>query len=154
MLEAPQIVDVPLQHTAYIHLTIPRSSIQKEMGPAIEEVVSTLREQSITPEGPLFAHHLRMDPDSFDMEIGVPVKEAATPRGRLRAGHIPASRVVRSIYTGPYEGLHDAWSELNDWIRAEGLTMAPNLWEVYLQGPESTPDPAEWRTELNRPIIT
>lgn len=156
MLDAPSIVTVPLQHTAYIHLTVPRSSIKKEMGPAIEEVLGALREQSIAPEGPIFAHHLRTDPATFDIEVGVPVSASApvTPSGRLRSGHIPAAQVVRSVYTGPYEGLYNAWSELNEWIRAKGLTMAPNLWEVYLYGPESTSNPEEWRTELNRPIIT
>jgi len=27
-----------------------------------------------------------------------------------------------------------------------------DLWEVYVAGPESGPDPATWRTELNRPL--
>ena len=153
MLDTPRLADSPLQHTAVIHLTIPRSSIQKEMGPAIEEVMTGLREQSITPEGPLFAHHLRMDPDSFDFEVGVPVAGPVRSNGRLRASHLPASRVVQATYAGPYEGLHNAWSELNDWIRGEGLIMGPNLWEVYRTGPESGSDPADWRTELNRPIV-
>lgn len=154
MLDAPQIVDVPLQHTAVIHLTIPRSSIEKEMGPAMEEVLTTLQEHSIEPEGPIFAHHLRMDPASFDFEVGVPVSSPIEPVGRLRASHLPASRVVRARYTGAYDGLYGAWSDLNDWIRGQGLTMGPNLWEVYLSGPEATPDPSGWTTELNRPIIS
>lgn len=153
MLDTPQILDLPLQHTASIHLTVPRSAIRKEMGPAIEELLRTLGEQSITPAGPVFSHHLRMDPASFDIEVGVPVEAPVSDSGRVRSGHIPASQVVRSTYSGPYEGLYDAWSELNDWIRAQGLTMAPNLWEVYLRGPESGEDSSAWRTELNRPIV-
>lgn len=154
MLDSPEIIDLPLRHTAVIRLTIPRSAIKKEMGPAMEEVLTTLREHSIEPDGPLFAHHLRMDPASFDIEVGVPVASPIEPVGRLRGSHLPASRVVRANYTGSYEGLYGAWGSLNDWIRGEGLTMAPNLWEVYLAGPETTPDPAGWRTELNRPIIS
>ena len=41
-----------------------------------------------------------------------------------------------------YEGLGDAWGEFGTWIDAEGLTVAPNLWESYVTGPESSPDPA------------
>jgi len=33
-----------------------------------------------------------------------------------------------------------------------GYKQAENLWEVYSVGPQSSPDPANWRTELNRPL--
>ena len=33
-----------------------------------------------------------------------------------------------------------------------GLTPADGLWERYLAGPETGPDPAQWRTELNQPL--
>jgi effector-binding domain-containing protein len=56
------------------------------------------------------------------------------------------------VYHGGYEGLGDAWGEFGTWIEANGYTPAADLWECYLAGPESNPDPANWRTELNRPI--
>jgi effector-binding domain-containing protein len=62
-------------------------------------------------------------------------------------------RVARTVYRGPYEGLGTAWGEFNAWIAANGHTPAPDLWECYVAGPESSPDPATWRTELNRPLI-
>ena len=37
-------------------------------------------------------------------------------------------------------------------IKANGHEQAENLWELYSVGPQSTPDPASWRTELNRPL--
>jgi effector-binding domain-containing protein len=62
-------------------------------------------------------------------------------------------KVARTVYHGPYEGLGDAWGEFMEWIEANGHTPAPDLWECYTAGPESNPDPAAWRTELNRPLI-
>ena len=35
---------------------------------------------------------------------------------------------------------------------AGGHEAAKELWECYLEGPESGSDPAGWRTELNRPL--
>jgi hypothetical protein len=35
---------------------------------------------------------------------------------------------------------------------AEGHASGPDLWECYATGPDSDPDPAAWRTELNRPL--
>src|SRR5689334_16267212 len=73
MLDKPTIVQTTAQKAAVIHLTIPRSKIQEEMGPGYNELMSALKEQGITPTGPWFSHHLRMDPAVFDFEIGVPV---------------------------------------------------------------------------------
>jgi effector-binding domain-containing protein len=152
MLDAPQITQTAEQLAAVIHVTIPRGEIQKVMGPGISELMATVAAQGITPSGPWFSHHLRMDPDIFDFEIGVPVPTPVTAAGRVKPGRLPAATVARTTYHGGYEGLGAAWGEFVAWIEAEGHTPAPDLWECYVAGPESSPDPAAWRTELNRPL--
>jgi hypothetical protein len=37
--------------------------------------------------------------------------------------------------------------------RGKGSQHAADLWERYIAGPESTADPAGWRTELSRRLI-
>jgi effector-binding domain-containing protein len=122
------------------------------MGPGIQEVMGTLAAQGIQPAGPWFTHHLRMDPNTFDFEICVPVSRPVTAAGRVQPGELPAAKVARSVYHGPYEGLGAAWGELMAWVSANGHTPRENLWERYVAGPESSPNPADWRTELNRPL--
>jgi effector-binding domain-containing protein len=153
MLDTPQITKSAAQLTAFIHLTIPREEIQTVMGPGIGELMSTVAAQGITPAGPWFNHHLTMDSKTFDFEISVPVTTAVTATGRVMAGQLPATTVARAVYHGPYEGLGAAWGEFNSWIASQGHTAGPNLWECYVAGPESGPDSATWRTELNRPLI-
>lgn len=152
MLDTPQIVRTEAQLTAIIRLTIPREEIRHVMGPGITELLAAVTAQGIAPGGPVFSHHLRMDPKTFDFEIGVPVAKPVSAAGRVKAGKLPAATVARTVYHGPYEALGPAWAELNAWIAAEGRTPAPDLWECYVAGPESNPDPATWRTELNRPL--
>jgi hypothetical protein len=65
---------------------------------------------------------------------------------------LPAAKVARTIYHGPYDGLPSAWGEFDKWMRANGHEQAGSLWELYPVGPQLTPDPANWRTELNRPL--
>jgi effector-binding domain-containing protein len=153
MLDTPQITQTAAQLTAVIRLTIPREEIRNVMGPGINEVMAAIAAQGIAPAGPWLTHHLRMNPDTFDFEIAVPVTSPVTAAGRVKPGELRAATVARTVYHGPYEGLGDAWGEFMTWIDAEGHTPAPDLWEVYLAGPESNPDPATWRTELNRPLI-
>ena len=152
MIDTPQITQSAEQRTAFIHLIIPRQEIRHVMGPGISEVMAAVAAQGIAPVGPWFTHHLRMDPAIFDFEICVPIAAPVTASGRVRPGRLPAAKVVRTVYHGPYEGLGSAWGELDAWIAANGLTPRPNLWECYAVGPEHSADPADWRTELNRPL--
>jgi len=154
MLEKPQILKTDAMPAAVIHLTIPREEIRKVMGPSYHELMSTLEAQGLKPAGPWFSHHFKMDPRVFDFEIGVPVDAPIRPRGRVQPGELPAATVVRTVYRGGYEGLPSAWGEFEEWIRKEGLETAPNLWEIYARGPESGPDPAQWETELSRPLAS
>ena len=153
MLDTPQIVKTTAQQTAVIRLTIPRAEIQKVMGPAIGELMTAVAAQGIAPTGPVYSYHFRMDPDTFDFEVGVPVASPVGAVDRVKPGQLPAATVARTVYRGPYEGLGPAWGEFETWIKANGHKSAPDLWECYVAGPESSPDPAAWRTELNRPLL-
>ena len=152
MIDTPAITTTREQPTAVIHLTIPRTEIQTAMGPAHQELLSTLAAQGVAPAGPWFSHHFRMDPAMFDFEVGVPVSAPVMSTGRVTSSRLPATRVARTVYGGGYEGLGAAWGELDAWIKREGLKPTGELWEIYTAGPESGREPSGWRTELNRPI--
>ena len=152
MLDTPQIIQTTAQTAAVIHLTVPRSDMMKVFGPAAGELMAALASQGIKPEGAIFAHHLKMSADNFDFELGVRVSTPVKATGRVKPGELPAAKVVRTVYSGPYEGLPAAWGEFTKWIKSNGHEQGDELWELYSVGPQSTPDPAGWRTELNRPL--
>ena len=152
MLDTPHITQTDERQTAVIRLTIPRAEMRHVMGPGIRELMTTVAAQGIAPAGAWFTHHLRMQPEVFDFEIGVPVRSPVTPSGRVQPGRLPAATVARTVYRGGYEGLSNAWGEFQAWIAANGHKPAPDLWEIYVAGPESGTDPASWRTELYRPL--
>ena len=152
MIETPEIIESPAQRTAYIHLVIPRDQIQHQMGPAIGELMSTVAAQGVQITGPWLSHHLTVAPESWDFRVSVPVASPVTPAGRVQPGELPAARVARTVYQGGYEGLGEGWGELMSWIEAESLETRSDFWERYVVGPESSPNPEDWRTELNRPL--
>jgi effector-binding domain-containing protein len=159
MIDQPRIVETNAQIAAVIHLAIPRDQMQKEMGPAIREVIAAISKQGLSPQGPLFAHHLKLSSKYFDFEVGFPVGAPIAQTGRVRAGALPAARVARTIYHGGYEGLHAAWDEFGKRLESEGLLeregLEPGatLWDTYAVGPEASSDPSQWRTELNLPLV-
>ena len=94
-----------------------------------------------------------MDPATFDFEICVPVTATVKAVGRVTPAEFAAVRVARTVYHGPYEGLGEAWGKFRAWVADNGYQTGPDLFERYLAGPESGPDPAEWRTELNQVLL-
>lgn len=104
MIDQPQIVQTDAQPAAVIRLTVPRDEIQNVMEPGINEVIAAVAAQGISPAGPWFSHHLRMAPNTFDFEVGVPVTAPVSAVGRVQAGELPAARVARTVYHGPSEG--------------------------------------------------
>lgn len=153
MLDTPEIAQTDSLTTATIRLTIPRHEIQQVMGPAIQEVMGAVAAQGLTPTGPVFSYHYKMDPETFDFEVGIPVASPPKPVGRVQASQLPARKVARTTYRGPYEGLGEGWGEFANWIEAQGLATGPDLWEFYAAGPESSDDSSTWRTELVKPLV-
>ena len=153
MIDNPHIVETVNVQVAFIPITVAREQIREVMGPGISEVLAIIVNQGLVPAGPWFTHHLRIDPAVSDFRICVPVASPIMPQGRVQPGQLAAASVVRTIYHGPYDGLGAAWGVFNAWIAAAGHSSRPDLWECYVAGPETSPDPDAWLTELNRPLI-
>lgn len=153
MIETPTLVRTTAQPIAVIHVVVSREQIRNVMGPTIRELLGAVAAQGIAPSGPWFTHHLRRPSDTFEFEAGVPVATTVVAAGRMTPGVRPAMRMARTVHHGPYEGLADAWGEFLDWIEESGHAEAGDLWETYLVGPQSTPEPSQWRTELMRPLL-
>ncbi|MDX2192034.1 MAG: hypothetical protein NW201_01685 [Gemmatimonadales bacterium] len=152
MLTPPEIVDVPAVPAAVIEIVVARTEMPRVMRPAIAELLGVLQAQGLRPSGPRFAHHLEITHEAFHFELGFPVEGTVTPAGRVRPGMLPAARIGRAVYTGPYPGLHAAWEAFDDALTADGWTLAPQVWEEYLTGPEGGGDPSTFRTRFNRPV--
>lgn len=152
MLETPELIDVPQQHTAVIRLTIPCEECPQHFGAAVGELFAELERQGIVPAGPLFDHHFSAPDTHFDFEIGVPVAKPVAPHGRVMRSERPPFRAAKAVLVGGYENLPEAWPEFMQWIAGQGLQTATDFWQIFVKGPGSDPDPAGYRTELIRAL--
>jgi effector-binding domain-containing protein len=153
MFDTPQIAQTTGQITAFIRLTVTPDEMKKEFGPTIWELIGGVQAQGIQPAGPVFAHHLRGPTDTFDFKLSIPVSAPVVAAGRIQPGTWPAMKVARTIHHGAYEGLHESWGGLMEWIEANGLNPATGFYESYVIHPDANPDPTAWRTELSRPLL-
>ena len=111
MLDSPRLIHTDEQPTAVIRLTVSRAEISHVMSPAIAEVMAAMTAQGANPVGPCFSYHPKRPSDLFDFEVGFPVDKPITPVGRVTMGQLPATHIVRTIYTCGYAGLAASWGE-------------------------------------------
>lgn len=149
MISTPELVNTSEVLSAAIHLTIPGRDMPKYMDPAIQDIIKCLADQGMQPAGPMFSYHYRRPAETFDFEIGFEVAKTIKPAGRVMNSQLPAVNVARAVYEGPYEGLAQAWGELQKWVREKKLAETGRFWERYLTNPAEVKDPKKYRTELN-----
>lgn len=149
MITLPELTTTPQQATAAIHLVIPGKDMGRYMDPAIQEIINLITEQGVSITGPMFSYHHRRPSDTFDFEIGFPVSNAVKEEGRVKNSTLPAVKVARAVYQGPYEHLGEAWGELEGWVRERKLSGSGHFYECYLNNPDDVNDPKDYRTELN-----
>ncbi len=152
-IDTPEIADTPSQLTAAISMEVPPSQIRSAMTSGRDELLAAVKGQGIGPTGPLFDHYRKVNSEIFDFDICVPVSTPVAATGRVVSREVPALKVARTVYRGPYEQLPDAWREFDGWIRANGHVPAPDLYQCYSVGPEASSNPADWKTELRRPLL-
>ncbi len=128
MISEPEIVDLPAQTVAYIHVTVARAEIMQAMHAGLEELSAVLKAQKVAPTGPWFTHHLRRPNETFDFRICFPVNESVTDEGRVYSGEMAVAKVVRTVYSGNYSGLPAAWGEFMAWIENNSYETRPDLW--------------------------
>ena len=150
----PVVVEVEPTTTAVVRSVVPTTGLADFFDRAFGQLGAALAEQGVAPTGAAFALYHRAPDDTADLEVGFPTAGAIEPRGDVEPSRLPGGRVARAVHAGSFDGLGDAWGRLLDWVRAEGLEPGPTeaFWEVYLTEPSPDMDPADLRTELNRPV--
>jgi AraC family transcriptional regulator len=151
MLEL-QFRQVPRQDTAVIHLSCRPDAISETMGPAFGKLFGSVGRSGGVPAGPVFARYFSFSDDVVDFECGVAVVAPYTGDGEVQAAEIGGCEAAVGMHIGPYDRLHETYSEMQAWIQAQGRTPSAVMWEVYLSDPDQVPDPAEWRTEVYWPV--
>ena len=153
MIEPLRILQTNPQLTASIAIRVPREEIRHVMGPGLAELKATVAAQNVAVTGPWLTHHFRDPGEVFDFEIYLPVATSVAPTSRVRPGQWAATKIAQTTYHGGFEGLGNAWGEFIGAIKAAGHTTADGLYESYAVGPETSPDPAAWRTVLSKQLL-
>jgi len=120
---------------------------------AFGELFGRLELLGVPPAGHPFVIYHAFGPVDIDAEVCVPTAAAVSATGRIQSRELPAMTVARTLHVGPYEELGAAYRALTEWINHHGLESAGPVQERYLNGPGDRVTPAEYRTEIEIPIV-
>jgi effector-binding domain-containing protein len=144
-----------LPYAAIASTTSMRGGFGDVIESSLPDVLSHLASIGVEPAGPPLVIYRVIDMDGdLQIEVGWPVPSEVAPGDSVTGGTLPAGRYVVGTYVGPYDGLLDANTELQDWGEQQGVTWAVegDRWlgrfESYLSDPQTEPDPSGWRTDI------
>ncbi|PCJ89113.1 MAG: hypothetical protein COA57_02555 [Flavobacteriales bacterium] len=117
------------------------SAFMQEKG--IKQIAAPLSIFHVWPESGQGTVHL---------EIGIPVQDSVETTGRITMGKVMPGKTVMTTHFGLYDNLGATHMLLNEWMRANNVTVAGAPWEVYVTDPGNEPDTSKWQTQIFYPV--
>ncbi|WP_449385960.1 MerR family transcriptional regulator [Cellulomonas soli] len=87
-----------------------------------------------------------------DVEVQLDVLAPFTDVDGVRFVQVPAVDAAVGELRGSYEGVGAVMADLGDWMAEQGLRPAGPMFNIYVVGPQTDPDPAAWVTQVCLPV--
>ena len=145
---------VPPRHVARLR----RHTTMAEIGPAIREAFMTIgaRLHAVDAEtvGPPFIvyDHVGETDGQAEFEVCMPVGYSFPGDDEVVVTEMPGAAMAATVHHGSYEDVGSAYEALNEWIESQRLVIDGPPREVYPTDPQTTPDPADFVTEIEIPV--
>lgn len=158
----PMAYEVTVKELPAAHLAVLRRRVTADgVGPAVAEGFATIA-AAVGRSGAGFAGPPTLvmtelvDADGGDegeVELAFPTATPFPGLGDVVGQERAAELVATTIHRGPYEEVGPAYAAVEQWVTEHGhaATGAPR--EVYLNGPQEAPSPADYLTEVQVPIV-
>ena len=141
-------VEIEPQPIMGLHEVVPVEELPAFFGRAFHAAAAALAEQGLEPAGPPVAVYGGTPSEAVDVTAGFPVDGPVRGSGDLVVRDLPGGPVVQAVHVGPYDGLAAAYGEVMRWMGARHLTPVADMWEQYLNDPDSVAGPQEYQTRI------
>lgn len=84
---------------------------------------------------------------TFRCGFFVTAEDAAKASGDVQADQIPEGKALHAVHVGPFTNLNQTHGAIWAHAKAQGLTSAMPVWEIYIDDPNET-DEDQLRTEI------
>ncbi|HEY9184888.1 MAG TPA: GyrI-like domain-containing protein [Salegentibacter sp.] len=155
-------IDGVIQHGGgyYMYTTTASktSQVNQRVQKMIEDVKTYMEKNNIEISGKPFTLYNERDESAgttiFSAGIFTPSQVITPNNSRILNGYLPKQKVLRASLKGDYKNLQEAWDTAFDYIEENSLELneEEDIFEVYITGPKSSPNPANWVTQIHFPI--
>lgn len=145
----PHVRDVGPVALAVIRDTVGMEELPAFFDRAYRQVLETIERQGLHPLGAPVGVYYGQPGETVDLAAGFPVSGRVLPDGDVAPGELPGGRVAEMIHRGSYDTLAASYQKLEDWMREQGHTAAPIVWETYLTMPTPEGNPDDMLTQLS-----
>jgi AraC family transcriptional regulator len=138
-----------------VHEVVAMGELSEFFGRAFHAAASGMARHGLEPGGPAVALYAGAVTDEVDVTAGFLAPDPQRHYGHdggLTEVALPEGPAVVTVHVGPYDALAATYRELEQWMDAHGLVPRDVMWEEYLDGPDTEPDPARWRTRIVYPV--
>ncbi len=98
-------------------------------------IADYLAELGETPADAPFAAYHKLDTNSLDIELGVPVSANLPGKGDIKAGETDSGNAVVYMHEGPYTDLKPVYEKIFEWIGENECTPKGLYYEYYFNSP-------------------
>lgn len=141
-------VELQPQPIVGLHEVVPMDALPDFFGRAFHAAADALAEQGLEPSGPPVAVYGSTPTDAVDVTAGLPVDGPVTVGGDLVVRELPGGPVVQAVHIGSYDDLPQAYGEVMKWMGARHLSPVADMWEQYLNDPDSVEGPQALQTRI------
>jgi effector-binding domain-containing protein len=147
-----KIERMPSRPTACVRVHTDVAHIGEAFNTAVPKVAEHVARMGGALAGPPYTLYREWGASGGDIEVGFPTTAPIPHDGEVVPAELPEVQAAVATYVGPYEGLGEAYEELQRWIRSHGHEPDKAMWEVYLTDPGADPDTSHWRTQIVWPL--
>ncbi len=130
------------------------SDIETKMEEMMPKITQYALDNNIEMAGPPFTYIHKWDEpnNAVIFSCCVPtISRVISNEADVLTGQLEAFKALKTALKGNYSYLKEAWGKSMEHIKTnDTLEMAENgpMLEVYLNNPKTTPNPADWKTEI------
>ncbi|MDO6759032.1 GyrI-like domain-containing protein [Tamlana sp. 2_MG-2023] len=129
------------------------SDISQKLDIMMPKISNYASDNNIKMAGAPFVNYLKWDTENnaaiFSCSIPTTEKVISTDVDIL-TGQLEAFKAIKTTLKGDYDNLKEAWETAMKYIPENGYEFSENgpMLEAYLTNPSTTPNPADWVTEI------
>ena len=144
-----QLVELQAMNILSLRKMVSMTECEAGYGVFFGALYEKLAKEKLTLAGaPMTIYHSpEYNPEGYDIEFALPVKEAGGATSVFSGG-----LYVKSVLKGSYVELPAVYTKQREWVEREGYIFAGAPFEAYITNPYQVADPADIVTEVYFPV--